>query len=89
MTSTAITSKDLELFGALVSQLRATRGLSVADFAERSGLSLEAIEQIEKGWSEYPLEELFAIARGLGILVSAIFRIWDKRNVVESGPVLH
>lgn len=88
MTS-ELTDEDLELFGALVLNLRATRGLSVEEFARRSGLSSEKVDKIEDGRSEYDLEELYAISRGLEMPVSAIVRIWEERNLIDPGPVVH
>lgn len=71
----------LEEFGALIQQLRITRGLSASEFGQRAGVSSEVIEDLEHGRSNYSVGVLAKISRGLGMHVSAIFRIWDAREL--------
>jgi transcriptional regulator with XRE-family HTH domain len=71
----------LEEFGMLIQQLRITRGLSIDEFARRAGVSVEAAEEFEHGRSQYTLVDLEAISRGLGMSKSAIFRMFDARDL--------
>lgn len=53
--------------GARVAQLRRGLGLTQVEFAERAGLSRASIASIEAGRQRITLDQLYEIARGLGI----------------------
>lgn len=63
--------------GAHVRRLRLQQGLSLADFARRSELEPNDVEQLEAGHSDFDTTQLRAVSRGLGMELSAIFRIWE------------
>jgi transcriptional regulator with XRE-family HTH domain len=69
--------------GALVRRLRLEQGLSVDAFAKRAGLSPATVEALELGDSEFELDELLAIGRGLGMDLSAFFRTWEAQTNVD------
>ena len=52
--------------------LRAERGLSVADLSKRSGVSRPAIMQLERGENDPQLRTLRKLARGLSCSVSEL-----------------
>lgn len=71
-------------FGAHVQRLRLQQGLSLADFARRSGLEPSDVEKLEAGHSDFDTAQLFAISRGLGMELSAAFRAWET-SALASG----
>lgn len=79
-TMSAPASPSPAELGAVVQRLRLQQGLSLHDFAQRSGLLPADVEQLEAGASEFDLQELLAIGRGLGMEVSTIFRVWEASN---------
>lgn len=79
-------SEDLRiLFGAKLRQLRYAKDLSLKQLAERSGLSLSYISEIESG-KKYPKpEKLIRIARGLGIAYDELVAL---QNAESPNPAL-
>lgn len=66
--------RDDSAFGAQVRALRKRLGLSLKDLAERSGVSVALISQIERGLSAPSMRSLRLIAAGLGVSVQSLFR---------------
>ncbi|HMQ46845.1 MAG TPA: helix-turn-helix domain-containing protein [Saprospiraceae bacterium] len=59
-------------FGLMVKQLRLEKGLSFADLAQSTGVSVSYLNEIEKG-KKYPKEEkLLALAEALGVAVETL-----------------
>ena len=56
-----------QIVGEKIKSLRETREISVAELAERTGLSVEQIERIEKNIDIPSLAPLIKIARALGV----------------------
>jgi transcriptional regulator with XRE-family HTH domain len=66
---------------SVAQRLRAARrqeGLTLAELAQRSGVSIATISKIETGKISGGFETIYKIARGLGLLVTDI--------ITESGP---
>lgn len=66
-------------FGALIRQLRIQQALSVSDLSQRSGLSATTVKALEGGDGDPSFAELRAVSRGLGMELSAIFRVWHAK----------
>lgn len=71
------TSKE---FGALVRQLRTQQALSLHELALRSGLSADTVAALEAGDGDPSFDEMSAVSRGLGMELSAIFRMWQAEQ---------
>lgn len=73
-----------------VRRLREEKRLTGAELCRRSGLDPRTLNAFEKGRIKNPsLETLDAVARGLGVLVSDLFRRWEagkSRHVAVGTP---
>ena len=58
--------------------LRNAAGLSVPEFAERAELSIERVIMLESGTIDQALDELRKYARGLGMTLGVVFRLWEQ-----------
>jgi transcriptional regulator with XRE-family HTH domain len=58
---------ELAALGAFIRAQRATRGLSLRELAEQTGVSNAYLSQLERGRHEPSLTVLSAVARALGI----------------------
>ena len=67
--------------GRRIKALRQSRGLTLDDLAERSGVSRAMISRVERGESSPTATLLDRLCAGLGILISALFH--EERG---SGP---
>ena len=54
-------------FAADITQLRLSRGWSVVELAQRSGLDLTELEGILRGEDEVPLDAIVLLARALEV----------------------
>jgi ribosome-binding protein aMBF1 (putative translation factor) len=75
-------STDLRLptdaeFAHHLAELRQVNGLDVATLAARANLDPEVVAEIEAGTRTWTLDELSALAFGLGVTMTAICRRWD------------
>ncbi len=61
-------------FGRQMRSLRRERGLSLRDLAERSGVSVALISQVERGVNAPSMRSLRLLAQGLGVSVVSLFR---------------
>jgi transcriptional regulator with XRE-family HTH domain len=60
-------------FGQMIKDLSRQKNRSMADLAEITGLSLDAIEKIEKGESGATVEIMIKLAEALSIHPSQLF----------------
>ena len=61
-------TEDIRAFGALLRARRRAAGLSQQDLADRSGLSIRAISNLERGRTRWPYRDsLLRLAESLGL----------------------
>lgn len=72
-------------FGACIRTLRASRGLTQQDIADRGGLSVDSVRRIEAGAMSPSLATVGKLAAGLGMSLGSVFRYCDegKRDLVD------
>lgn len=63
--------------GNAIRELRQRHGLTIADVAERAGISRGMLSKIENAQSATSLETLSRLAGALGVSLSALFRNYD------------
>lgn len=83
-------SEALERYlGNAVRELRQRHGLTIADVAERVGISRGMLSKIENAQTATSLDTLSRIARGLGVSLSTLFKNFDvpggNAQLVKSG----
>ena len=71
-----------QIVGAKIKSLRETREISVAELAERTGLSVEQIERIENNVDIPSLAPLIKIARALGVRLGTFLDDQDEMGAV-------
>jgi transcriptional regulator with XRE-family HTH domain len=75
--------------GAAIRQLRSRHALTIADVADRAGISRGMLSKIENAQTATSLETLAQIANALGITLSQLFSNFDKprggAQLVKSG----
>jgi len=59
--------------------LREAEGLTIDQLAQRAGLARDRVILIESGTIDQGLEELTQYAFGLGVRLSAVFRLWEQK----------
>jgi DNA-binding XRE family transcriptional regulator len=59
-------------------KLREDAGLTIEQLAQRAGLERDRVILIESGTVNQDLEEVSSYARGLGMRLSAVFRLWEQ-----------
>jgi ribosome-binding protein aMBF1 (putative translation factor) len=64
-----------------LAELRQVMNLDLATLAARANLDPQLVAEIESGTRPWTLDELSAIAFGLGVTMTAIFRHWDGPKV--------
>ncbi|MEK6712309.1 MAG: helix-turn-helix transcriptional regulator [Nitrospinota bacterium] len=67
-----------------IRERREALGLSLRTLAERAGVDFAAIDKIERGERDPRVSTLAAIAKGLGVRVTDLFRRPTKRK--RDGP---
>lgn len=67
--------------------LRKARKLNQEQLAEKAGLSISFLKDVERGQSWVSPESLEAIAKGLGVQVGDLFATADEEKVVQYQPV--
>jgi transcriptional regulator with XRE-family HTH domain len=60
-----------EAFGSRLKQLRQDAGLTQKELAERAGLTLEGVAQLERGRRKPSWETVLALAKALGVPCTA------------------
>lgn len=73
--------------GRRIRHLRKARDLSLKDVAERSGLSVSFLSQIERGTSSPSVRVLVRIASALNVALSSLFNGSDHSHVPEPSLV--
>ncbi|MEE8454089.1 MAG: helix-turn-helix transcriptional regulator, partial [Limibaculum sp.] len=58
--------------GPSIRRYRVAEGLTLAELARRSGVSISTISKIENGKISGGFETIYKLARGLGVLVTEI-----------------
>jgi len=71
-----------QIVGEKIKSLREIREISVAELAERTGLSVEQIERIEKNIDIPSLAPLIKIARALGVRLGTFLDDQDEMGAV-------
>jgi transcriptional regulator with XRE-family HTH domain len=75
--------------GSAIRQLRSRHGLTIADIADRAGISRGMLSKIENSQTAASLETLAQIASALGVTLSHLFSNYDKprggAQLVKSG----
>jgi len=71
-----------EQFGPRVRELRRERGLTLEELAGRSGVSRAMISKLERGEKNPTLVVVAKVAEGLGITLSQLMGIEERREVV-------
>ncbi|MDQ4082903.1 MAG: XRE family transcriptional regulator [Actinomycetota bacterium] len=71
-----------ERFGVRVRGLRRERGLTLEGLAERSGVSRAMISKLERGEKNPTLVVVAKVAEGLGVTLSQLVGVEEKREVV-------
>lgn len=65
-------------FGYVLTKARVVKDLSVAQLASASGLEPERIRSIEAGHQEPLLDEIFKLAKGVGLDASILLALTEK-----------
>jgi transcriptional regulator with XRE-family HTH domain len=79
-------AKTLDRYlGNIIRQLRLEHGLTIADVAERAGISRGMLSKIENGLTSTSLDTLEQLANSLGVTLSRLFRDY---NVPSGGAQL-
>lgn len=63
---------DLAILGKRIQDLRTARGLTLADLADRSSVSVSMLSAVERGQKSATVTVLDRIARGLGLTLPAL-----------------
>ena len=72
-----------EKFGQRVRSLRAERGLTQEQLAERAGISVDFLSLVERGKSSPSFENLEEIADALEVSVAELFSFQGGRSETE------
>ena len=72
-----------ERFGPRIRYLRRERGLTLEELADRSGVSRAMISKLERGEKNPTLVVAAKVAEGLGITLSQLMGIEQRREVVR------
>ena len=65
--------EELSVLARVLKQSRKDRGWTLADVAERSGISVTTLSKVERGMLSLTYEKIIDLARGLGIEVGRFF----------------
>ncbi len=68
--------------GERVRELRQARGMSLRELAKASRLSANALSMIERGLSSPSVSTLYRVAEALGVGISSLFQVEEKRGPV-------
>ncbi len=72
----------LEQLGAEIRRLRKQRGLTLEQMVERSGVSLGALSQLERGYGNPALGTLARVAHALGVSAASLLTSTPERSPV-------
>ena len=77
------------VFGLKIKQLRQSRGLSFGEFADKTGMSMSYLNEIEKG-KKYPKEDkIELLAKVLGVSVDTLISPSLSKNLAPLGDLLN
>ncbi len=68
--------------GERIRELRQARGMSLRELAKASKLSANALSMIERGLSSPSVSTLYRVAEALGVGISWLFQVEEKRGPV-------
>src|SRR5687768_13927267 len=80
--STMVTAVSSGRLGGRVRELRRRRSLTLEELAERSGVSRAMISKLERGEKNPTLVVAAKVAEGLGVSLSRLLGIEERRSVV-------
>ena len=66
--------RDENVWGQVIRERRKNLGLTLAQMAQRTGVSLGYLSQIELGKNSASIETLYRISLGLGIRMADLFQ---------------
>ena len=72
--------------GTRLKELRKTKGMSITELAERSGVSTGLISQIERNLVVPSVVNLYRIAQSLGTDINYFFETDDARTATITRP---
>ena len=84
--------KDLDtkqIIGARISRLRASKGLTQEELAERMGINPKYLSSIERGKENPTLQTLIKASESLEIDFSEMLSILEAEDPVKSRELLH
>ena len=70
--------------GQHLRQLRLISGLELDELADRSGISVDDLDALERGRHGADVATLRRLAAGLGVRVGMIFALWERRSLPGS-----
>src|SRR4029453_3158257 len=70
----AVTTPLATSVGATIRRLRSAQGLTLADVAERAGISQGMLSRLETGAVSPSLDTLAAVAKAIGTEIATLFR---------------
>lgn len=77
------------VFGLKIKQLRQSRGLSFGEFADKTGMSMSYLNEIEKG-KKYPKEDkIELLAKVLGVSMETLISPSLSKNLAPLGDLLN
>lgn len=77
VTESAETGSLERYLGNTIRELRQKHGLTIADVADRTGISRGMLSKIENAQTATSLETLLRLAQGLGVSMATLFRHYD------------
>ena len=77
----AVPGPSAEEFGQHIQWIRRRLGFDTGQLADRAGLRVDALEELEAGHREPIYAELQALAVGLGLSLETLFRSWERPRV--------
>jgi transcriptional regulator with XRE-family HTH domain len=84
MPQEAVLGPTREEFGQHVRALRLALGWTLEELAMRVGVTAHVLEDVELGRDELDVNRMFDLARGLGMTVATIFRLWERGAVIAA-----
>ncbi len=77
------------VFGLKIKQLRQAKGFSFGEFADKTGISMSYLNEIEKG-KKYPKEDkIEVLAKALGVEIAALTSPSLSKNLAPLGDLLN
>ena len=80
MPESGHTDANLLVLGRAIRRMREQRGISTDDLAGAGGVSRQRIDALEAGQLDPSYELLLALAKGLGVPLSALLLLAEQLN---------